>query len=154
MSDPLDPRAIEAQDSRLAGAARISELDRRLGALERRLAGEPWHVVGDAGEPAFTNSWVNVTSPSTYPPARFHRDALGRVHVEGAVKLGTTTTSAFTLPAGYRPSHDLLFPAHHWDGSNTDGAALVKVSGAGLVIPIFAGAVVELWLTCSFRAAR
>lgn len=35
MSDPLDPRAIEAQDPRLSALARMGEMERRLTNLER-----------------------------------------------------------------------------------------------------------------------
>lgn len=153
MSDPLDPRGIEAQDPSLAMPARLSELDRRVSALERRLAGAPWHLVGAGGEPAFANSWVNHTG-SGYPPARFYIDALGVVHLDGAVKSGTAAATAFTLPAGYRPDTKIIRRAHGWNGSAVV-TSVVTIDTDGTVKPNTTDATnVEVWLTCSFRAAR
>ena len=69
---------------------------------------EDWHFVGEAGEPAFEDSWVNYGSP--YENASYMKDSMGFVHVRGFVKSGTVGTSAtiFTLPAGYRPSDRIL----------------------------------------------
>ena len=62
-----------------------------------------WHNVGDTGEPAFENSWVNFGGAEQV--ARFIRDAAGVVHIEGLVKDGTIGANAvFTLPVGYRPN--------------------------------------------------
>jgi hypothetical protein len=58
--------------------------------------------VGDAGEPAFQNSWVNFNT-STHPAAQFTKDNNGWVHLDGLVKSGAVTAAIFTLPAGYRP---------------------------------------------------
>ncbi len=62
--------------------------------------------------PTLLNSWVNfggVTSPVGY-----YKDATGRVWLRGVLKSGTLNTSAFTLPAGYRPAYD-----HNTEGSDT-----------------------------------
>lgn len=70
---------------------------------------EPWHEVGATGEPAFTNSWVNYSTPS-YPAASFYKH-LDRVYLTGLVKDGTVGAFAvFTLPEGYRPPNILHFP--------------------------------------------
>jgi len=49
----------------------------------------------------FTNSWLNFASGN--PIASYYKDSLGIVHLQGVIKSGTSGTSAFTLPAGYRP---------------------------------------------------
>ncbi len=73
-------------------------LDTQLGI--GNLQGGVWHAVGGSGEPAFQNGWVNYGQR----PAMFYKDAAGVVHLTGLVKSGTIGTTAFTLPAGYRPS--------------------------------------------------
>lgn len=66
------------------------------------------HVVGATGEPVFQNSWANYDTAS-FKEARFWKDPMGIVHLEGLVKNGTIGTTIFTLPAGYRPSNGQLF---------------------------------------------
>lgn len=65
-----------------------------------------WRIVGAAGQPAFQNSWVNFNSG--YAPARFAKRN-GIVYVEGLVRGGPANVPIFTLPAGCRPSGDLVF---------------------------------------------
>ena len=62
--------------------------------------GEDWHYVGDTDEPAFENSWANV---STAPKLAFRLRESGIVDIQGTIEDGTSTT-VFTLPEGYRPS--------------------------------------------------
>lgn len=69
------------------------------------VAPEPWHVVGNSGEPAFQNGWVALGGNE--PPPRFFKDPHGIVHLEGAVKNGTNDSAIFTLPVGYRPAYTL-----------------------------------------------
>lgn len=68
-----------------------------------------WHTVGAAGEPAFQNSWVNYDA-TVWNPAQFRRYPNGIVQVRGLIKDGTIGNTAFTLPAGYTPPMQLLFP--------------------------------------------
>lgn len=63
-------------------------------------AADLWHEVGTAGEPAFTNGWVNFDA--VQPGAAFMKDAMGFVHVRGVVRSGTYQADMFTLPVGYR----------------------------------------------------
>lgn len=56
MPNPLDPRGLEAQDPRLAAAARTGELDRRIAALERRLAAAGSPFVGQLAASATTTA--------------------------------------------------------------------------------------------------
>ena len=73
------------------------------------LALEPWHIVGAASEPAYTNGYTSYGGG--YVGAQFRRDPFGRVHLRGLVKPGTAGQSIFTLPAGYRPVAYTLFPS-------------------------------------------
>ncbi len=58
--------------------------------------------VGQVGQPAFQNSWVNFGS--NWQDAGFTRDPFGWVHLRGRIKSGTVGSAAFTLPPGYRIS--------------------------------------------------
>jgi len=59
--------------------------------------------------PTFTNSFTNFGSP--HANAGYYKDPSGRVHLRGAVKRSPTTDlGMFTLPAGYRPSAQLVSP--------------------------------------------
>jgi hypothetical protein len=70
--------------------------------------GEPWHVVGAPGEPAFENGW---TSPKAGgQPVAFYRDQLGVVHLRGVMGDGTSTDPAFQLPPGFRPRAGVVLP--------------------------------------------
>ena len=71
---------------------------------------EPVHLIGETGEPAFDNNWVNYGSG--YEVCGFYKH-LDRVYLQGLIKSGTVNTgstgTAFTLPAGYRPVGVALF---------------------------------------------
>lgn len=76
-----------------------------------QLTKEPnFRKVGDAGQPAFLNSWVNFGT--TDAPAAFWRDPFGWIHLRGLIKNGTigSTNAAFTLPPGFRPPLREVFP--------------------------------------------
>ena len=64
---------------------------------------DPWHYVGDTGEPAFQNSWGNYGENLAY---RLRED--GVVDIQGYISHPTGASSSsnvvFTLPVGYRPS--------------------------------------------------
>jgi hypothetical protein len=81
--------------------------DARLDALEAPV--EAMRYIGGAGNPAFASPWVNFDSglatPSGLPnrDAGFWKDRDGMVRLVGVVKSGSTGTSVFTLPTGYRP---------------------------------------------------
>jgi S-layer homology domain len=72
---------------------------------------EPFHIVGTAGEPAFQNGWTNTGLGKT--TVGFYKDTANVVHLKGSMSGGASGTTAFTLPAGYRPSADLLMPGAH-----------------------------------------
>lgn len=83
---------------------------------------------------AFTNSWVNH---GVNRVARYYKDALGIVRLEGLIKNGTVGSSAFTLPAGYihGAGDDLFFPCVSDAGGATLVAGVIKVTTTGLVVP-------------------
>ncbi len=62
------------------------------------------HVVGAPGEPPFLEGAANIPAegPISLPPAAFFKDADGVVHLEGAVKAGSSEL-LFALPPGFRP---------------------------------------------------
>jgi hypothetical protein len=67
-----------------------------------------WHVIGQAGEPAFQNNWINYNAVN-YPPCAFRKLSTGMVALSGLLSQTgwvagpTSGTIVFTLPVGYRP---------------------------------------------------
>jgi hypothetical protein len=84
------------------------------------------HIVGDTGEPAFENSWVNYNA-SVYGYARFKKLSNGRVVINGIVKSGVSAT-IFTLPSGYAPAHQCWF-----GGTANSAFSSMSVTSAGAV---------------------
>lgn len=85
---------------------------------------QAWQIIGAAGQPAFTGTWVNFGAP--YQSAGFYKDELGLVHIRGVVKTGAAPPSAvFTLPAGYRPDGDLIFPS--WSNNLFAGVIITSL---------------------------
>jgi len=103
-----------------------------------------WIFVGDTGAPAFENSWVDYDG-STFGLPRF-RKINNIVYIEGLVKNGTMTSSAFTLPAGYRPYNRLIIASQ---ANNALGRLDVFTDGS--VAP-WTGSNAYFSLTCSFVA--
>ena len=73
----------------------------------------------------YQNSWVSYGSP--FSAARYIKDDLGVVHLDGLVKNGTIGTTIFTLPVGYRPAYQQLFAA--CTNPNTIGRIDVQTDG-------------------------
>lgn len=90
---------------------------------------EPFHIVGEAGEPPFENGWINVDDSE----AGFYKDFQGVVHLKGTISGGEASngTDAFTLPEGYRPAESLFLPAA---GGGPVAANLI-IHPTGSVIP-------------------
>jgi hypothetical protein len=57
----------------------------------------------------YTNSWTSYGS--TFSAARYIKDDLGVVHLDGLIAGGTIGAAAFTLPAGYRPAYQQIYAA-------------------------------------------
>jgi hypothetical protein len=117
-----------------------------LGIVARKLLNiEDWHEIGGTNEPTFENSWANLGG--AYETAAFYKDPFGRVHIKGAVDTGSSGTTAFTLPEGYRPLATLRLPSY------STGNAYVEITSAGLVQPQRSGAAAN-YLGVSFRAEQ
>jgi hypothetical protein len=93
---------------------------------------EALHYVGGAGEPAFTNSWVNTDANR---PARFRKYPDGRVRLSGVIQGGASGSIAFTLPAGYRPNAPTTSSVFAVVAGATGQTAQVAVYFDGRVIP-------------------
>jgi hypothetical protein len=98
---------------------------------------EGWHVVGAAGEPAFTNGWGRHDAVQYTPEFRKRPD--GTVQVRGIVRGGATDTAAFQLPVGYRPDQ-ILYVTGIADPAFSGGGATYFVIGTdGTIKPHVAG---------------
>jgi len=91
-------------------------------AIDDIIAQEDWIA------PNLLNNWVNYGA--IWNPAGYMKDSLGFVHLRGLIKLGTVGQPAFVLPAGYRPSKILLFPA-----ASNNAFGDVKIESDGSVKP-------------------
>ena len=88
-------------------------------------APEAFRNIGAAGQPAFTNAWTNFGGGRA--TAGFYIDKGSVVHLKGSITGGASGTSAYTLPVGYRPASDLLFPVG--TGSNVLTNVLLASTG-------------------------
>lgn len=92
------------------------------------------NIGGGGGAPAFQNSWDNV---SIATPARYRKTPGGLVTLDGVINDGASGSVAFTLPTGFRPSHQTILPAF---GSVSGGvASYVEVNTNGTVVPNITG---------------
>lgn len=69
---------------------------------------ETYREIGAAGEPAFQNGWANFGGAFSH--AGFYKDSEGLVHLKGTLSGPGNGSTAFTLPAGYRPPEALFLP--------------------------------------------
>jgi hypothetical protein len=106
-SDLLDGK--NSTDFYAAGSkvADSDKLDNRDSTEFAPNAAEPWHEVGQAGEPPLQNGWQDLGDGRT-APAAFFKDPWGIVHLRGTVKNGGGGP-IFTLPCGYGPDKDQNF---------------------------------------------
>jgi hypothetical protein len=89
---------------------------------------EPWHEIGQPGQPLFMNNWSNFeTGTST---AAFYKDTLGVVHLKGIIEGSKDSTAAFFLPVGFRPAKFSSFPT-----VSTSPLAVITVGPNGEVRP-------------------
>lgn len=96
---------------------------------------------------SFTNGWGNDTG--TDMDVGYYKDPWGRVYLQGRVSGGTSGTSAFTLPEGYRPAGTARFRV-----VDSGGAASVAVNLDGTVVVTVGGTPKEANLdSVQFRAA-
>jgi hypothetical protein len=81
----------------------------------------------------FANSWVNYdNADTTWRKARYWLGADGAVRLSGAIKSGTLNTTAFTLPAGFRPVGYVRQVCAGLNGG-TDTACYVLIDASGIV---------------------
>ena len=114
---------------------------------------DPWHEIGDPGEPAFQNSWANTGGGDV--PARFKK--LGNiVYVQAQVDTGTYTdgTTIFTLPVTYRPDYIIEAAA---DGTipaspGADDTPHVEITAAGEVQCYHVASAVDFGFVIAFPA--
>jgi len=114
---------------------------------------EAWHNVGTTNDFGvdFENSWANQGGGAT--PARFYKDKLNRVYIEGVIDSGTTGNTIFTLPKGYRPEYQTIQLVNNNNGGPGPGGAKVRVTvnADGTVVPDFSAGT-NMWLDgISFR---
>jgi hypothetical protein len=77
-------------------------------------AAESFRNIGTAGNPAFQNAWTNFGGGRA--TAGFFKDQQNIVYLKGSITGGSNGTTAFTLPAGYRPAATLLLPVASGSG--------------------------------------
>lgn len=78
--------------------------------------------------PTLVNSWGNVGAPSA--SAAYLKDPMGFVHLRGTVQNGSSGTTAFVLPAGYRPVATITYA-----GSGNAGGEdrMISINSSGSV---------------------
>jgi len=108
--------------------------------LTALVAGEDWHYVGEAGEPAFQNSWAN---DSTFPKMAFRLREAGIVDIQGVPIGGSSGTTIFTLPSGYRPTSPVYYQAY---GGTAAGGALIQVGSDGTVAATYSGSTTRIFI--------
>lgn len=97
------------------------------------VAPEPWHVIGNPGEPAFGSGWSNHGMV-----CKFMKDPHGFVHMTGRVQYtGVGGPTMVTLPAGYRPADVVGFPLAGYNANRILLNVQLQVSGQ---VNIYSGA--------------
>lgn len=121
-------------------AADLAVITSDAAALDARvivLEGEAWTA------PTLGGSWVNYGSG--FRTARYRK--IGDiVEIEGLVKSGTTGSTIFTLPSGYRPPQGLIMPTI----TDPNVFARLDVTAAGAVIVYFTGTSAYANIGCRF----
>lgn len=125
ITDPVDPDAVQGNFDAIKNEFPLSRKNMKI---------ETPHVVGAANEPAFQGTWVNFDITS-FRGARFWKDGMDIVHVEGLVKSGAVPGTIFILPAGYRPGGALVFPT-----DTNSGHGRVDVAATGNIVAQSGGA--------------
>lgn len=113
-------------------------------------AGSVWtQFAGPAvwANPTFYNTWANYGAGAQ--SARYSK-VNGIVSIEGAIKDGTASTAAFTMPAGFRPAADLVFPAAF---AGSVGSMAILTNGDFYPCVSTWPASTRYNITCSYRAS-
>jgi hypothetical protein len=94
--------------------------------------------------PSFQNGWANYGGQ--FETAGYFKDPSGFVHLRGLVQGGTVTTVMFTLPAGFRPAQERIYPIANGNGGYGEiriavGGGIQHVAGGNgwvsLAVPPF-----------------
>jgi hypothetical protein len=99
-------------------------------------AEDVWHTVGNAGEPAYQNSWAGRSGGIT----RF-KHVGDHVSLQGSIAGGTNGTTIFTLPVGYRPSVQAIVAHGRVNDGGTEFLTYMFITTAGAVSQNTAGTV-------------
>lgn len=102
------------------------------GTIPTTLTMDPTHIVGAAGEPAFTaaSGWTSYDGGAVYQVPGFKKDPFGRVMLFGSAKGGASGTVVFTLPEGYRPTKAVRYNPRGSGQGNTPWAQInIAVNG-------------------------
>lgn len=99
----ITEQATEAETQAGAAGNLFATVARLKAELDRRQTSEAWIA------PTLLNSWTNLGAP--YAGAGYYKDPLGRVHLRGVVKNGTSGegVAIFILPTGYIPANRHMF---------------------------------------------
>jgi hypothetical protein len=119
------------------------------------IMGENWVTAS-----GFTAPWRHYQGGGTaFGNVRYFKDFIGIVHVEGVAD--TTTSSAgnpiFTLPAGYRPTQNLIFFQQGYSGSYAPFRIDIDAANGGVSVqnPAIGTLAVNSWVSfagITFRA--
>lgn len=99
-------------------------------------AGEPWHYVGDTGEPAFGTGWGNAGGGTSATAFRSRQPDLVDLYLGATVGSSPET---FTLPEGYRPPADTLAVGSGYTFGGSSDSIAVAILTDGTVQPIMPG---------------
>jgi hypothetical protein len=109
------------------GVALLSQTNVVTGITGKIFTPAAWVAV--SGGVGFLNSWVNYGGSEQ--TARFRKSIDGFVHLDGVIKNGTLSNTAFFLPAGYLPATNKYFSI------NDNGAIILcLVASSGAVVPL------------------
>lgn len=111
----------------------FDEIAKQFPLSKRNVKLEAPNDVGGLNQPTFQNGWINFDT-TTYRGARFWKDSVGLVHIEGLVKSGTANSVIFVLPAGYRPGLGHVFAT-----DSNSGHARIDVAPTGEVKQVSGG---------------
>jgi hypothetical protein len=96
----------------------------------QELVPEPWHQVGNTGEPVFSSPWTHLIAGEEL---KFMKDPLGFVHFQGAITgANGSATQVFTLPVGYRPNGTRRYVSYIWLASEYTIASII-IASSGVV---------------------
>ena len=104
---------------------------------------EAWRIVGASGQPAFENSWSNYGSGEA--DAAFYKH-IDQVYIKGSVTGGSSATTIFTLPEGYRPAELIRFAVA--DSTSSRGNVSINTSGE---VRVNGSSLARVSLNVSFR---